>query len=144
MRRPVIRFAAMLSARLLGAAGVLTAGCNQVAEPSYGVPSINVTLTGTVRSATDSSAIEGIRVMAFIPEDSMNVGGAAFTDADGAYYLYVEDYGFFDTDSIGLHSEDIDGVENGEFFSADTVLALPAGGEPEVAANILLQPNGDN
>lgn len=140
MGRPVIRFIARLSTRLLGAAGVLTVGCNNAAEPTYGVPSLNVTLTGTVLSAADSSAIVGIRVRAFSPGDSLIVGDTAFTDADGTYYLFVEDYGFFGTDSIGLHAEDVDGAANGEFLSADTVLALPPGDEPDVAADILLQP----
>lgn len=144
MARPVIRFIAKLSTSLLGAAGVLTSGCNHAAEPTYGVPSLNVTITGTVLSSADSSAIEGIRVGAFSPGDSLSVGDRTFTDADGNYYLCVEDYGFFDTDSIGIAARDVDGAENGNFFGADTVLALPPGDEPELDADMMLQPRWGN
>ncbi len=135
-----LKKSAALSARLLGMAGVITAGCYQAAEPTYGVPGYSVTLTGTIRSAADSTAIEGIRVRAFSQEVSQIVGEQAFTGADGYYSLFVEDYEFAYTDSIGLTADDVDGAANGEFLSADTVLALSTGDDPELTVDINLQP----
>ncbi len=135
-----LKKAAAISARLLGMAGVITAGCYQAAEPTYGVPGYSVTLTGTVRSAADSTAVEGIRVRAFSQEISQIVGEQAFTGADGSYSLFVEDYEFAYTDSIGLTADDVDGAENGEFYTSDTLLALPTGDDPELNVDINLQP----
>jgi hypothetical protein len=141
--RSFLRMLAGVSARLLGIAGVMSTGCYQAAEPTYGVPSLSVTLTGTVRSEADSTAIEGISIRAFCPRDSLVVGNPAYTGQNGEYYLHVEDYGFHDTDSIGISASDVDGDLNGSFLDADTVLALPQVEEPEVSADILLQPDGN-
>lgn len=135
-----LRTLCRLSTRFLAAAGVLSAGCYQAAEPSYGVPAVNVTLNGSVRSAADSTAIEGIRLMAFSPSCSLFVGEGVLTDQNGTYHLFLEDYGLFDTDSIGIVADDVDGDLNGAFLSADTVMALPQEEEPVVIADIYLQP----
>ncbi len=138
--RSILRILGAVSGRLLGIAGVISAGCYQAAEPTYGVPSLNITLTGTVRSSADSSSIEGIYLRVFSPMGSVFTGDETLTDQNGAYHIEVEDYGFYDTDSIGIIADDIDGELNGLFLSSDTVAAVLQTGEQVISTDVILDP----
>jgi len=126
---------------VLSMLGVLSAGCSNVAEPSYGPPSTSLVLFGTTRSSADSTLVPGIEVSA-LDADSSTVITSTLTDSQGVYLLYLDSIEFPWPDTLLVTVTDIDGTENGSFLNADT-LVFPEVENPyiDMETNFYLQPD---
>jgi putative lipoprotein (rSAM/lipoprotein system) len=96
-----------------------TSACIIVGGVEYGTPHADFIVKGSVVSERDNRAIKNIRVAirdtAYVHyQDSIN------TDLTGNYIVKVT--GFPLSKSFGIELKDIDGAENGEFQTLDTII----------------------
>lgn len=120
MERSVLGLVGRLTVAVLSLLGVMS-GCGSVAEPSYGVPSVDV--GGHVRSAADSIDLCGIEVR-LVSTDSTTVYSTDVTGLDGHYGVWM-DPPF--PDSVRLIATDPD-TSYGLFLEADSTLGLDEDG----------------
>ncbi|MCD4707582.1 MAG: radical SAM-associated putative lipoprotein [Candidatus Sabulitectum sp.] len=109
-----------LFASVLSLLGILS-GCSMA--PDYGVPSVEVRIDGQIRSAEDSSYVQGIQVRLSSPDSSFDYSEYT-TIWNGSYELFMGSEYFPWPDSVRLTATDIDGTENGFFEGKDTLLFL--------------------
>ena len=101
------------------------------AIPSYGMPTAEYKVTGTVRSVDLGQPIKGIFVTLndslVSPNDSfktLQMIGSAITDSLGNYLVTVRTSGYVPENWI-LLATDVDSSANGSFFPKDTILSMP-------------------
>lgn len=97
--------------------------CVKESPAEYGMPHADYIVKGTVKSASDSSAINNIQML--IAVDSVYYGSSVKTsyapltsDENGDYTIYMPNTLI---DKIKLVAFDMDGSENGGDFQSDTI-----------------------
>lgn len=119
VRRGMLR----LSGCILSMLGVVSSGCSNAAEPTYGPPSVAIHLFGTTMSSADTAAVAGIEVSA-LSTDSTTLYSSNLTDSEGNYVLDLILY-YPWPDTLLVTASDIDGAQNGSFLNSDTLIFPP-------------------
>ena len=115
-----LKLIAKLFASILPMLGVVS-GCSGVDPmPTYGPPA-GVYFQGLVLASEDSSSVSGIQIRLSNP-DSTLAYGSTLSEADGNYYLYLEESSPPWPDTVLVSATDIDGEANGSFMSKDTLI----------------------
>lgn len=126
LRVSLLRLAGTAVTALLSVRGL--SGCmNAPAEPTYGVPGFTVQVTGSTRSAADSSIAPGITVRL----DRILAGDTTSLDEmtsglEGVYEVEaVEEWETVpDGYALRIAAEDADTTEHGSFGAQDTVIPV--------------------
>lgn len=137
-RRKLLRLAATAAAAVLSSLGV--SGCsNSPAEPTYGVPGFAFVVTGSTRSAADSSIVQGItvRLDRILPGDTAAVDSLT-TLADGQFTLewWEEGDTLPDGYALRLSAVDADTAQYGSYGAVDTV--IPVTGDTPIDLELYL------
>jgi hypothetical protein len=122
-KRGMLRLSSWILGSILSMLGVVSSGCNNSAEPTYGPPSVAIRLFGTTMSSADSATVAGIEVSA-LSTDSTALYSSNLTDSEGNYVLDLMLY-YPWPDTLLVTASDIDGAQNGSFLNADTLIFPP-------------------
>ena len=100
-------------------------GCtkNNLGTPSYGMPSAEFVVSGTIRSADQHQPIKGIVVSLSDTLGLAQRGAPIATDSLGKYLLTSELIGTLQR-KVVIYASDIDSSLNGTFLPKDTTLSL--------------------
>ena len=125
IRRKLLRLAATVTTAILSSLGL--SGCGSPAEPTYGVPGFSFEVTGSTRSASDSSIIQGIsvRLDRVLPGDTSAIDSLV-TESDGFYHLGWFEQGdtLPDGFALRLSAVDSDTAWHGSYGAVDTVIPV--------------------
>jgi putative lipoprotein (rSAM/lipoprotein system) len=96
-------------------------GCDEPRE-MYGTPTADYHILGTVTDSLTNSPVKDIRVSLKSMLEPYTPGDTVFTDAAGKYSFSFKSFPF-ESLSIGLKVEDIDGETNGGPYLAEEGIA---------------------
>lgn len=122
--------------------GILSSGCDNSAAPTYGPPGTTLTLSGTVRSQSDSTTVKGIEIRVGTT-DSISLAPFTSTDQNGQYQVFSDDVMLQFSDSVEVIALDVDGELNGRFWNTDTTVVIPSEEEPEIIMDLYLKERGN-